>query len=91
MDYKTEYGRYKKKVEDQQKVIQTMTEQAEGWQDTIRANNAVIAAILEATGSVTIKQDTIKQMVENATPIHVKHDVYKREITLGLEKPDVDL
>lgn len=91
MDYEKEYGRYKKKVEDQEKVIQTMTEQAEGWKQLLKINNAIIAAILEVTGSVTVKQDRVQHMVENEVIVHVGVDADAREITLGLEKPDTDL
>lgn len=91
MDYKKEYGRYKKKVEDQEKVIQTMTEQAEGWKQLLKINNAIIAAILEVTGSVTVNQGRVQHMVENDVIVHVGVDADAREITLGLEKPDADL
>lgn len=91
MDYKKEYGRYKKKVEDQEKVIQTMTEQAEGWKQLLQINNATIAAILEVTGAVTVKQDRVRHMVENEVPVHAGVDADAREITLGLEEPDTDL
>ncbi len=90
MDYEKEYGRYKKKVEDQEKVIREMQEKVEGWKQLLQINNATIAAILEVTGSVTVKQERVKHMVENEVPVHAGVDADAREITLGLEKPDAD-
>lgn len=84
MDYKTEYGRYKKKVEDQEKVIREMQEKVEGWKQLLQINNATIAAILEVTGSVTVKQDRVRHMVENEVPVHAGVDADAREITLEL-------
>ena len=90
MDYKHEYGRYKKKVEDQEKVIREMQEQVEGWKQLLQINNATIAAILEVTGSVTVMQERVKYMVEHEVPVHAEVDADAREITLMLEKPDAD-
>ena len=91
MDYKHEYGRYKKKVDDQQKAIREMEEQAQGWQDAIRGTHAIMVAILEVTGSVTVSMDRVRQLIAEGTvaPVHV--DFEKREYTFGAEKPDEDL
>ena len=90
MDYKHEYGRYKKKVEDQEKVIREMQEKVEGWEQLLSINNATIAAILEVTGSVTVKQERVKYMVEHEVPVHAEVDADAREITLMLERPYAD-
>lgn len=63
MDYEKEYGRYKKKVEDQQKEIEKLREQVQAVKQVLDANNAIIAAILVETSSVR----AMPMIVEQAT------------------------
>ena len=63
MDYEKEYGRYKKKVEDQQKEIAKLHEEVQGMKQVLKANEAIITAILMETVSV----DTMPLFVEQET------------------------
>lgn len=48
MNYEYEYGRYKKKVEDQQKELDKLKEELAGWRQILDANNAIVTAILRS-------------------------------------------
>lgn len=65
MDYEYEYGRYKKKVEDQQKQIEKLQEQLEGMKQVLQANNAIIAAILLAVGATEDNHLDVPQEIIN--------------------------
>lgn len=51
MDYKKEYGRYKKKVEEQEKKISDLREEMDGFEQLVGASNAILTAILYAVGA----------------------------------------
>ena len=64
MDYEKEYGRYKKKVEDQQKEIDKLREEVQAVKQLMDATNAIIAAILMENlstkeGPMIVGQETI--------------------------------
>ena len=68
MDYEKEYGRYKKKVEDQQKEIAKLHEEVQGMTQVLKANEAIIAAILVEISSfrlmpLVVEQDTINDVL----------------------------
>lgn len=65
MDYEKEYGRYKKKVEDQQKEIEKLREEVQGMKQVLEANNAIIAAILAEGASVEDKPLTVARVTIN--------------------------
>ena len=69
MDYEYEYGRYKKKVEDQHKEIVKLQGMIEGMKQVQGANNAIIAAMLITIGATeenpfVVSFDTIKEALE---------------------------
>lgn len=69
MDYEKEYGRYKKKVEDQQKEIARLHEEVQGMTQVLKANDAIITAILVETSSVKampliVEQATINEALQ---------------------------
>lgn len=69
MDYKKEYGRYKKKVEDQQTEIAKLHEEVQGMTQVLKANEAIITAILVETSSVRampliVEQETINKALQ---------------------------
>ena len=71
MDYKKEYGRYKKKVEDQQKEIARLHEEVQGQTQLLKANEAIITAILAQMGATEDKpfdvpQETIKKALDGS-------------------------
>ena len=50
MDYEYEYGRYKDKVQRQQKEIRELKETIESFKSVIEANNAMIFGVVKAAG-----------------------------------------
>lgn len=83
IDYEYEYGRYKKKVEDQQKEIRKLREDAEGWVQLLDANNALIAAIVDSVGGeLIVGQDGINRAVKGGLKALVRYDELKKEYTL---------
>lgn len=51
MDYKYEYGRYKEKVERQEREIAGLKRDLEGWKELARTWDAIEAAILRSVGA----------------------------------------
>lgn len=60
-----ELGRYKKKVEDQQKVIADLRSQLQEVDWLMEANNAILAAVVKSCGEVSISQDDINAALES--------------------------
>ena len=78
-DYKRMYSIYKKKVESNQKVIASLHEEVQGMTQVLRANEAIIAAILVAVGAdriipVNVPQDLIKTALEGGYRIMSEFD-----------------
>lgn len=67
MNYEYEYGRYKKKVEDQQKEIMKLHGMIEGMKQIQAANNAIIAAMLVTIGATKDKPLEVKRELINET------------------------
>ena len=69
----TEYeqGRYQKKVADQEKEIRELREQIDGYQQMADINQAMVAAIVEATGPVTICQEDINRILRQRRHVAV--------------------
>lgn len=79
MDYEKEYGRYKKKVEDQQKEIANLHEEVQGMTQVLKANEAIITAILvqvDATKDVPldVPQETIKKALDGNYRVMSSYD-----------------
>lgn len=65
MDYEKEYGRYKKKVEDQQKEIEKLREQVQGMKQLMEANDAIIIAILAEGAACEARPLTVARATIN--------------------------
>lgn len=75
MDYKHEYGRYKKKYEEQVKQIAQLQEDAEGWKQLLNANTAIIAAIVHsAGGELSLSQEAVNRAVKDELPLESSYD-----------------
>ena len=85
MNYKHEYGRYKGKCERQEKEIADLNQEMEGWKQTVAASNAIIAAILEVTGSVTVKRERVSELVSKGEPMYCHVDAEEGTYTVGVE------
>lgn len=68
---KYELGRYKKKVADQEKEIHELREQLVGYQQMADINQAMMAAIVEATGPVTIRREDISRILQEQRRVAV--------------------
>lgn len=66
-----ELGRYQKKVADQEKEIRDLREQIAGYQQMADINQAMVAAIVEATGPVTIRQEDINRILQERRHVQV--------------------
>lgn len=92
MDYKKEYGRYKKKVEDQQKEIARLHEEVQGMTQLLKANEAIIAAILAEGASVkdrplTVARATINEATKCGYQIKLRYDEKSDCYEMWHEKP----
>ena len=68
MDYEYEYGRYKKKVADQQKEIAELHGYIDGLKQVLKANDAIITAMLLVIGAtednhLEVPQETINMVL----------------------------
>ena len=66
-----ELGRYQKKVADQEKEIRDLKDQIDGYQQMADINQAMVAAIVEATGPVTIRQEDINRILQERRHVQV--------------------
>ena len=78
-DYKRMYSIYKKKVESNQKVIAKLHEEVQGMTQVLRANEAIITAILVHMGATEEKpldvcQETIKMALEGRYKVMSRYD-----------------
>lgn len=92
MDYKKEYGRYKKKVEDQQKEIARLHEEVQGMTQVLKANDAIIAAILVAAGAdrhapLMVTQKRINEALKGEYRIVSEIDPETKVYTIFHEPP----
>ena len=71
INYKHEYGRYKKKVEDQAKEIANLKYQLEGYEQTQQITNAFVGAVLEQYGindeskCVIVSREAVNDVLAN--------------------------
>lgn len=87
MNYKHEYGRYKEKCERQEKEIADLKQAVEGWEQVVVANHGIVAAIVEATGSVQLKRDRVNELAQKGVLVFCHIDAEAGVYTLTLEKP----
>ena len=69
-----ELGRYKKKVEDQQKEIQQLKEAIEGYENSQSGVFAMITAVVQQVGEVTITREAINEIIRTGVQTQVRYD-----------------
>ena len=79
-----ELGRYKRKVEDQQKEIRQLKEQIAGYENSQDGMFAMMAAIVEQAGEVTIAQKRINEILEEDRQTIVQWDQEQMTYTLRM-------
>ena len=79
-----ELGRYKRKVEDQQKEIRQLKEQIAGYENSQDGMFAMMAAIVEQAGEVTIAQKRINEILEEDRQTFVQWDQEQMTYTLRM-------
>ena len=85
-----ELGRYKKKVADQQKEIQKLKADIAGHEDSQDGMFAMMAAIVEQAGGLTISQERISAIMEEGTQTIVDWDKDAMTYTLRVPGGDSD-
>lgn len=80
MEY--ELGRYKKKVEDQQKEIKELKEQIDGYQEMLDICNAMVTAAVKEVGTMNITQEAINAILESGRFAVGSYDAVTRVYTL---------
>jgi arginyl-tRNA synthetase len=85
-----ELGRYKKKVADQQKEIQKLKADIEGYEDSQYGLFAMMTAIVEQADGVTISRDRINEIVENDLQTIVDWNADARTYTLRVWGGETD-
>lgn len=92
MDYKHEYERYKKKVDQLNKTIKGMKEEAGGWQQLNEATLALVAATLAAfnvTGDnpITLDREAVSEAVNRLQTV-CHYDADNEQYKMWVEKID---
>ena len=85
-----ELGRYKKKVADQQKEIQKLKTDIAGYQDSQDGMFAMMAAIVEQAGRITISQERISDIMAEGLQTVVEWDKDAMTYTLCVPGGEVD-
>ena len=80
-----ELGRYKKKVADQQKEIQKLKGDIEGYEDSQYGLYAMMTAIVEQANGMTISRDRINEIMEEG--LHAVVDWNQEAMTYTLRVP----
>lgn len=86
-----ELGRYKRKVEDQQKEIRQLKEQIAGYENSQDGMFAMMAAIVEQAGEVTIAQKRINEILEENRQTIVQWDQEQMTYTLRMPGGEMDV
>lgn len=86
-----ELGRYKRKVEDQQKEIRQLKEQIAGYENSQDGMFAMMAAIVEQAGEVTIAQKSINEILEEDRQTIVQWDQEQMTYTLRMPGGEMDV
>ena len=84
MDYEKEYGRYKKKCERLEKKIKELESKAEAYNQLESINLAMIGAIVQKVGEVTIAKETINNAVKRSMPVVCDYNADEGTYTLRL-------
>ena len=79
-----ELGRYQKKVADQQKEIEKLKKQIVGHEDAQAGLFAMIAAVVQRSGEVTITRDEISEIMGEGRHALVSYDAENRAYTLRM-------
>lgn len=79
-----ELGRWKKKVADQQKVIDQLHEEAVGYQQSIDMSFALVTAAVQHTGELTITQEELSRIFQERRLAVVSFDEERMAYTLRL-------
>ena len=77
-----ELGRYMKKVEDQEKEIRELEMTVEGYVDALRADDAIVAAVVKACGEVVVSQEDINSALAAKLGVSTVYDIESRTYTL---------
>lgn len=85
-----ELGRYKKKVADQQKVIDRLREEAAGYQQSIDMSFAMVTAAVEQAGELTITQEELSRIFRERRLAVVSFDEERRSYTLRAQEVSDD-
>ena len=85
-----ELGRYKKKVADQQTEIKRLREEAAGYQQSIDMSFAMVTAVVEHAGEVTITQEELSRIFRDERLAVVSFDGDRMAYTLRVEVSDKD-
>lgn len=85
-----EYGRYQKKVADQQKEIEKLKAEIEGYQDSQDGLFAMMTAIVEKANGLTISRDRINEIVEEDVHAVVDWNADDRTYTLRVPGGETD-
>ena len=85
-----ELGRYKKKVADQAKIIKELQETIAGYEQREDVNLAMIAAVVEQVGNVTIGRDRITEIIRERVHVIADYDADKRTYALRMMGGDKD-
>ena len=80
-----ELGRYKKKVQDQQKEIERLREEAVGYQQSIDMSFAMVTAAVMQAGGLTITQEELVHLIREERLAAVSYDAERMAYTLRVE------
>lgn len=85
-----ELGRYQKKVADQQKEIQQLKEAIEGYENSQSGVFAMITAVVQQVGEVTITREAINEILRNSVHTLVTYDAENGSYTLQMPGGESD-
>ena len=85
-----ELGRYKKKCADQHKEIEKLKEQIAGYEQITDVNHAMIAAVIEQTGSVSFARQRITEIIKDCVHVIVDYDADSMAYTLRMMGGETD-
>ena len=86
-----ELGRYQKKVADQQKEIEKLKKQIVGHEDAQDGIFAMITAVVQKVGEVTITRDEINEVIEERRQALVSYNDENRAYTLRVAGGEKDV
>lgn len=81
---KYELGRYQKRSEDLSKAVKELQETIQGFIEREDVNYAMITAVVEQTGAVTIGRDRISEILNDRIHTIADYDADKRTYTLRM-------